>query len=91
MWMISLLDVTEQEVLNLHQECNKIMTQVGMTVSKWSSSHGIIGKEQEGQESLKIFGVQWNPKPDEFHFNGISMPTAVVVTKRRLKLHSTHL
>jgi len=58
------------------------MNQARMTLSKWSSSHGVIGKEQEGQESLKILGIQWNPETDEFHFNGIGMPTAIVVTKR---------
>ena len=58
------------------------MSQAGMTLTKWSSSHSVIGKEHTGAEDLKILGIQWNPEIDSFLFKGISIPTATIVTKR---------
>ena len=76
----------QNHATELYNETNAIMNDAGMTMSKWHSNQREIADRDccIAQESTKVLGIQWDPDSDAFKFQGIDIPSTLVITKRLL-------
>jgi hypothetical protein len=76
---------TKDAVKQLHQDADKIMSEAGMTLAKWTTNDSaILGSGIEGEMSdyVKVLGVSWEREQDVFRFVGAQLPDPIRVTKR---------
>ncbi|KAJ8027606.1 hypothetical protein HOLleu_32800 [Holothuria leucospilota] len=81
---------TAKEGYALFKDCDQIMISAGMTFAKFTSNNVKMSEIffQEFQtkyldvQSLKILGLKWIAKLDYFSYDGVEVPTDIVVTKR---------
>jgi hypothetical protein len=76
----------EEEVQSLYQSAQSIMADAGMTLAKWNSNSKTFQDEivSEGNDYMKVLGVQWVSTDDVFCFQTLSLPDGIVATKRLL-------
>lgn len=81
---------SEAEVCDMFTEAKAVMAHAGMTLAKWKSNskyimekmYGDAFESDEVQVESKVLGVKWNPDTDSFSFDGINLPSNLVITKR---------
>lgn len=81
---------TEEEACEMFVEAKDVMNQAGMTLAKWNSNSKLIsmkayatsGTSPNGADGVKVLGVRWMPSRDVFSFDGITLPSDVITTKR---------
>ena len=71
---------TSREVENLKKESNSITNDASMSLTKWRSN-SIEFRDETAHES-KVLGLFWDSKTDTFQYNGIEIPSDVIITKR---------
>jgi hypothetical protein len=75
----------EEEAVQMLSEAKSVMAEAGMSLSKWSSSSGLVCDQigsLDDSSHTKVLGVVWDPKRDCFSFEGVELPEEVVPTKR---------
>ena len=76
----------EQTALDMFAEAQKIMTNAGMQLSKWSSNSEsvckLFGDNSIAGSSTKVLGMKWDAKTDVFSFEGITVDENICLTKR---------
>ena len=76
-----------EEACALFEEARDVLGQAGMALTKLNSNSrvvldkGLVLSSRDG-ESHKVLGVQWDPDGDVFSFEGVDVPSDIVVTKR---------
>ena len=79
---------SEQEASSLLSEAQAVMSDAGMTLTKYKSNSLVVfdrahAASVSGEpESVKVLGVSWSPDEDAFSFEGLKLPTDVSPTKR---------
>lgn len=80
---------TDNEILNMMTQADKIMRQGGFILTKWSSSckdeREEMVKAFEGtkdQNTTKVLGMSWNTGEDSFIFTTVPAPETCLFTKR---------
>lgn len=68
---------SEAELVKMHEDAQKIMSEAGMTLAKWSSNTLF-----RDDTASKILGVEWNSETDCFALTGVGCSRDVVITKR---------
>ena len=75
-----------KEALSLHKDAKEVMAKAGMKLTKWNTNDKeIISKEHLPEcdpDSVKVLGAKWSPEADEYRFDGIALPSNVLLTKR---------
>jgi hypothetical protein len=78
---------SEEEALEMFAEAQSVMSKANFNLAKWNSNSVLIG-DKVGISGVpdsvltKILGVVWHPLEDCFTFEGVSIPSDLVITKR---------
>ena len=81
---------TDGEACDMMVEARDIMKQAGMSLTKWGSNSKFVcekafvdfGDKCMETDCLKILGMKWNATLDCFTFDGVCVPSDLVITKR---------
>ena len=76
---------SEADAREMFLEGSAVLSQAGMTLSKChSNSEFVIDRNGAASDTdrLKILGVRWDPSEDVLKYDGVSVPTSIVPTKR---------
>lgn len=79
---------SEEGAYSLFAEARDGLAKAGMKLTKLSSNSSLVLDKasamsgQSGMECHKVLGVEWDPCEDVFSFQGIDIPSDVMVTKR---------
>jgi len=80
----------EDEAAQMIQEADHIMKKASMNLTKWgSNSREVLDKalyelsdKCEHLCNVKVLGLRWSPEEDCFMFEGVTLDTSLVITKR---------
>ena len=78
---------TEAEAKQMVADACRIMSEAGMTLTKWGSNSSEVVQNSydlsaSEPDSLKVLGLKWLPSEDCFAFEGIPVDQNLVITKR---------
>ena len=65
----------ELEAKAMIKEASQVMNQASMFLTKWESNKSVVVDKAESSDFVKVLGIVWRAKEDDFSFEGLEVVT----------------